>query len=163
MMRATDDSYTVVNNLRPGEFIIFQYQTNDIVWEYSATEDAINTVHLPATFFQFDKQVHNTNQPPCRQGRVTALAVKPTQTVVVQDASQRIRFLEEVTDRLLVLRAPWQVIDVIAKGTPEYVLGGRENGDCVARVLPKNSEWLAVVSREGSLKFFPPLLDNTPY
>lgn len=164
IMRATDGSYTVVNNILPGEYIVFRHDNNLIAWFHDDSVPQLNTVHLPSQFYKFDGKVYGIEQPPFSAPEMSVVYVRPNNTLVVKDNEQRVRFIEESTEsRPLVFRRPWQFIDMIGKSQQEYVNGDPAKGTSVARVMPGSNDWVAVLTQKGRLEFFPSLLDGSPY
>ena len=43
----------------PGQFVLFKYKTQVIVWPYDEERPALNTLYLPANEFQSDNRIHN--------------------------------------------------------------------------------------------------------
>lgn len=164
LLTAADGSYTIVNNLQPGEFVMFQFITNQIIWQYDAEHPELNQIHLPSSFFEFDREVHKLGDKPIVKDDIAVVSSSPVNTLVVRDPQRRVRFIEQAsTDTPYVLRAPWRYIDTIAKNGKEYTHGDDKDGTLVARVCPTANDWVAIVTDQGQLEIFPPLLDGSPY
>ncbi len=163
-LTAADNSYTIINNLLPGEYTVFKFENNLIAWFHDEHDATLNTIHLPAQFFKFDGKIHRFEQEPFSDPEMTVIFVRPNNTLVVKDNEQRLRFIEQATEnKPLVFRRPWQFIDMIARSKQEYVYGDAEKGTSVARISSGSNDWIAVLTQKGRLEFFPSLLDGTPY
>jgi regulator of protease activity HflC (stomatin/prohibitin superfamily) len=163
LIQAQDKSYTIVNQLLPGEFLVFQYNSNEYVWQYSPENPELNTLHLPSTHFRFDGKIHNTSEDRYDGKSLSVIALKPSRALVLQDPRRNIRFMEENADRLIVLRMPWKTIEIIPSAKPLHQIGRVEEGCNITRAVLKSNEWALTINREGRLQLVAPSLEGAQY
>jgi hypothetical protein len=163
IIRATDNSYTIINQLQPGQFIVFQQESKTVVWHYDAKNPQYNTLHLPATHYMFDGNIHTRNENHFTWQNTNFVNMKPGQTLIVRDQTQQVRFIEKAIEATVVLRTPWEFLGLISQNLVDYRAGSKEAGNEVVRLMLRSSEWAAVIDRRGHLAFYPPRLDNQPY
>jgi len=178
--RAADQSYTVVNQLQPGQFVLFQHNNQVIVWHYDAARPTLNTLHLPANQFLTEGVIHNIQEEQVHWQGVHVVNANPSRVTVVKNQEQEFRFVEAEKSCSFVLRLPWQFVKFAKKNEARCIVGnpvvGSENKieekeakraelqleNITERIMLGSSEWVAVVNR-GSLSFYPPRLDSQPY
>jgi hypothetical protein len=163
IIRATDDSYTIINQLQPGQFIVFQHESKTIVWHHDTQNSQYNTLHLPATDYLFDGIIHTRNNNHLTALGTNIINMRPGQTLIVRDQNQQVRFIEKAITTTVVLRTPWEFLGLISQNQVDYRAGSQEAGNEVVRLMLRSSEWAAVIDRKGHLAFYPPRLDNRPY
>jgi hypothetical protein len=155
-------SYFTVTLQQPGEYIIFKDKTTPMVWHYDAEHPEYNTIHLSSAYFAFDGRVHNSMTGKAQLESVTVLTRQETEFAVLRDGDGHIRFLEDSGSQPITLRAPWQHIQTVSKTQRNHTINVTNNAS-VTRIIPTQSEWIAVISGEGRFELVPPMLNNQPY
>ncbi|GEM_PF-3815886 len=153
-------NYFIVT-LQPGEFIIFKDHTTQLVWEYDDQHPELNTVHLSSIYFAFNGRIYNNTTPHATVDQVTVFCKRADQFVVLKDDAQNVRFLEDSGNHPITLRAPWRYVASVPKAHIDYHVG--QDGEMVHRIQSSESQWIAVVTREGKFELIPPPLDGSLY
>ena len=162
LIKARDNSYTIIK-LSPSSYVIFQYNANEYVWQHSPENEDLNTIHLPSSFFTFDGRVHSTLEERVDGKSLSVISPKPAKSLVLRDLNRNIRFMEESARQLIVLRKPWELVEIIPSSQALYQCGPIAEGCNVTRAVLKSNEWALTINKEGSLQFVAPLLDGPQY
>ena len=173
---AADGSYAIIN-LCAGQFVLFgpRAENGAVLWHHDASDDRCNTLHLRATEFELDllRGAQGT-EPSYRlcsvsDRRVKAFEVEvfsnqPGEFAVLQDDSNRVKFVEHATDTPIVLRPPWKLHATgLAQSETQYQARQGGAGRSIFRLRLTASQWAAVVTQEGNFRFLPPLLTGAIY
>ena len=162
-LRASDGSYTKINKLRPGQFIIFQFEGNTILWRHHPQHPELNSVHLASNLFIFDNIIHKTSEKHIATADADIVNLMPGQLLAVRNEAQQVKFVKTDIPKTYVLRMPWQFLEMLSQKKELFSVGNANEGNQMTRVILQSSEWAAVVDQGGHLAFYPPRFDDKPY
>ena len=162
LITAADKSYTLINSLMPGQFVIFQYEGRSIIWNYHPND---RLIHLPSNIFGTNVEMHSLSKADViSKPNLDVVIMNPGDVAVVQDEKRQTRFIENADAAMIVLRTPWKHIKVISQNESSYKSEPNAlSKNSISRVMLRSSEWAAVLDKSGRLVFFPPRFDNVPY